>query len=107
MDVDGDRIRFTFKGKSGIDHEKDITNPTVVKTIRKCIELPGYEVFQYLNEEHQRHTVDSAEVNQYLQDTTGEQITAKDFRTWGGTMLSANYLCQMETPKTKDDKKKI
>ncbi|MEK7605747.1 MAG: DNA topoisomerase IB [Patescibacteria group bacterium] len=106
VDVDGDRIRFTFKGKSGIDHEKDITNPTVVKTIRKCIELPGYEVFQYLNEEHQRHTVDSAEVNQYLQDTTGEQITAKDFRTWGGTMLSANYLCQMETPKTKDDKKK-
>ncbi len=105
VDVDGDRIKFSFKGKSGVEHEKDITNPTVVKTIRKCIELPGYEVFQYLDENRERHTVDSEEVNEYLQSVTGEQVTAKDFRTWGGTMLSANYLCQMDQPKTQEEKK--
>ena len=89
VDFDGDHVRFTFKGKSGVDHEKEITNPTVVKTIRKCIDLPGYEVFQYLDDEKNRHTVDSQEVNDYLRDMTGEKITAKDFRTWGGTMISA------------------
>lgn len=92
VDLEGDRVRFSFKGKSGIEHEKEITNPTVVKTIRKCIELPGYEVFQYLDEEKNRHAVDSQEVNEYLQEMTGEKITAKDFRTWGGTMISAQTL---------------
>lgn len=95
VDIDGDRIRFAFTGKSGIDHEEEITNPVVVKTIKKCIELPGYEVFQYYDENKERRAVDSAQVNEYLQEITKEKITAKDFRTWGGTMLSAQILCQL------------
>lgn len=106
VDLDGDHVRFTFKGKSGIEHEKEITNPTVVKTIRKCIELPGYEVFQYLDDDRNRHTVDSQEVNDYLRETTGEQITAKDFRTWGGTMISAQTLVQLGSPENKTNLKK-
>ncbi|CAN5136025.1 DNA topoisomerase IB [soil metagenome] len=106
VDVDGDHIKFTFKGKSGVEHEKEITNPTVVKTIRKCIELPGYEVFQYLDEDHNRHTVDSQEVNEYLQSLTNEQITAKDFRTWGGTMISAQTLVKIGPAETKTALKK-
>ena len=106
VNLDGDRIRFSFKGKSGVEHEKDITNPAVVKTIKKCIDLPGYEVFQYLDEDKNRRTVDSQEVNDYLKETTGEQITAKDFRTWGGTMLSAQTLVKLGSTKDKNNIKK-
>lgn len=102
VDVDGDRVRFAFTGKSGIEHEQEITNPIVVKTIRKCIELPGYEVFQYLDEEKNKRTVDAADVNQYLQEITGEKVTAKDFRTWGGTIISAQTLVQLGEPEDKE-----
>lgn len=103
VDIDGDRVRFAFTGKSGIDHEEEITNPIIVKTIKKCIELPGYEVFQYLDENRERKAVDSAQVNDYLQDITREKITAKDFRTWGGTMLSAQILCQLGATRNKEE----
>ncbi len=101
VDLEGDRVRFAFTGKSGIEHEQEITNPIVVRTIRKCIELPGYEVFQYLDEEKNKRTVDAADVNQYLQEITGEKITAKDFRTWGGTIISAQTLVQIGEPESK------
>ncbi len=106
VDFEGDHVKFSFKGKSGVEHEKEITNPTVVKTIRKCIELPGYEVFQYLDEDKNRHTVDSQDVNDYLQEVTGEKISAKDFRTWGGTMISAQTLDKIGPAENKTQLKK-
>jgi DNA topoisomerase-1 len=94
VDVRGNRVRFSFRGKSGVDHELDISDPIVAKTIKACIELPGYELFQYVDEDGERHVVDSADVNHYLQTHTGADFSAKDFRTWGGSVLAGDSLYQ-------------
>ena len=89
VDVRGTTITFNFRGKSGIDHVLQISNPVVAKTIKKCIELPGYELFKFIDADGDRHVVDSADVNAFLKDVTQDDFTAKDFRTWGATTLSA------------------
>ena len=94
--VRGDKIKFSFKGKSGVYHELDISHPRVAQTIKECIELPGYEIFQYLDEEQQRQRVDSRDVNEYLQELTGEALSAKDFRTWGGTTLAGDLFYSLD-----------
>lgn len=90
--IRGSRIYFSFKGKSGIWADIEVSHPTIAKTIKKCIELPGYELFQFIDEDGDKHTVDSNDVNLFLQDTTHEDFSAKDFRTWGASKLSANKL---------------
>lgn len=90
--VKGNTVTFSFKGKSGVEHELDVTNPTVAKTIKACIDLPGYELFQYVDEDDKRHVVDSADVNSYLRAHTGADFSAKDFRTWGGSVLAGDSL---------------
>lgn len=90
--IRGNDIQFDFKGKSGVNHSVQVDNPKIAKTLKMCIELPGYELFKYVDEKGERHLIDSGLVNQYLSDTTGEDISAKDFRTWGGTVLSAETL---------------
>lgn len=94
-------VSLNFKGKSGVMHEVDITNPRIVKTIRKCVELPGYELFHYLDDNGQKNTIDSEDVNQYLKHITDEDFTAKDFRTWGGTVLAASTLNELGLYDTK------
>lgn len=90
--VKNNQATFQFVGKSGVSHFVQVSNPKVVKTIRRCVELPGYELFQFIDDEGERHTVDSSDVNQFLKDVTKEDFSAKDFRTWGATNLSANSL---------------
>ncbi len=92
VEVEGNTIKFSFKGKSHVYHELDIRHPRVATTIRECIELPGYQLFQYVDEDDNRHKVDSADVNNYLKTITGESLSAKDFRTWGGTTLAGDRL---------------
>ena len=79
----GDKVMFNFKGKSGVYHELDIINPTVAKTIRECLDLPGYEIFHYLDADGNKRIVSSDDVNNYLKTHTGADFSAKDFRTWG------------------------
>lgn len=98
VDVAGNLVKFSFKGKSNVYHELDIRHPRVVSTIKKCIELPGYELFQYVDENNNRRTLDSSEVNEYLQQITGESLSAKDFRTWGGTTLAGDTLYKLGEP---------
>ncbi len=100
VEVEGNRIRFSFKGKSGIFHELDITHPRVASTIKKCIELPGYELFQYLTADQQRERIDSGDVNEYMKRITGEDLSAKDFRTWGGTTLAGDLFYQKGSPES-------
>lgn len=88
--VRGSEIEFNFKGKSGVEVNLSVTNKLVAKTIKKCIELPGYELFQYMDSDGQKRVVDSADVNEFLKGITKHDFTAKDFRTWGATDLSAN-----------------
>lgn len=93
--IRGDDVTLEFRGKSGIDHSITFSNPRVADIIKQCIDLPGYEIFQYLDQAGAKHGIDSGDVNLYLKEITGEDITAKDFRTWGGTNLSADTLYKL------------
>jgi DNA topoisomerase-1 len=94
--VAGATITFDFTGKSGVHHTIDVQNRKLAKIVQRCLDLPGYELFQYLDEDDQRHTIDSADVNDYLHEITGQHFTAKDFRTWAGTVLAAEMLRQFQ-----------
>jgi DNA topoisomerase I len=95
VQIKNGKVNLEFVGKSGVNHSVEINHPKIVKIIKSCIELPGYELFQYLDEEGEKHTIDSQDVNEYLKDVTGEDITAKDFRTWGATCLAADALVKI------------
>src|SRR6266571_1736879 len=87
--VEGTRLRFEFRGKGGKHHAVGISDRQLARVVRQCQELPGHELFQYLDEEGNRQSIDSADVNAYLREIGGDDFTAKDFRTWGGTVLAA------------------
>lgn len=95
VEIKNSLVVFEFTGKSGKKHQVGITHPKVIKTIKKLEELPGYELFQYLDENDQKHPVDSQEVNDYLKQIAKESVTAKDFRTWGGTVLTGVNLTKI------------
>ena len=90
------RIRFRFRGKGGKDHEAEVSDARLARIVRRCQELPGQELFAYLDEEGEARPVDSADVNDYLRQISGQEITAKDFRTWAGTVAAAAALREME-----------
>lgn len=87
--VRGSTVRFLFKGKSGREVEVGVTDARVARVIKRCEELPGQILFQYLGESGERGTVTSDEVNAYLREASGADFTAKDFRTWAATLLAA------------------
>lgn len=95
-DVHGSTISFSFKGKSGIDHDIELSDRQLANVVKKCQELPGQELFQYLDEDGNRQSVDSADVNAYLKEISGHDFTAKDYRTWAGTMLAAEALAEFD-----------
>jgi len=94
--IAGGRVRFAFKGKSGISHDVDLDDRRLARIVKACRDLPGYELFQYLDDEGRRQTIDSADVNAYLREISGQDFTAKDFRTWAGTVLAARALAEVE-----------
>jgi len=104
--IEGSRIHISFRGKSGKHHETDINDRRLARIVKSCRDLPGYELFQYMDVEGQRHTVGSAEVNEYLREITGEEITAKDFRTWAGTQLVAEALREFEAFDSEAERKR-
>ncbi|MDB5303297.1 MAG: topoisomerase [Phycisphaerales bacterium] len=95
-DVHGSTVSFHFRGKSGVKREVDFTDPRIARIVRKCQELPGEELFGYVDEEGNTHDIRSTDVNDYLREITGEDYTAKDFRTWAGTVLAATALGEFE-----------
>jgi DNA topoisomerase-1 len=90
--VVGSEMRFEFRGKSRIQHAVSVTDKRIARIVQRCQELRGEELFKYLDDEGKRQTVQAEDVNAYLQEVTGRDITAKDFRTWAGTMLVAEAL---------------
>ncbi|WP_158808809.1 DNA topoisomerase IB [Beijerinckia sp. L45] len=94
--VDGATLRFDFKGKSGKTWNLNVKDRRVAKVVKAIHELPGQHLFQYLDEDGKRQPVDSADVNDYLREITGEDVTAKDFRTWAGTVLASMALSEFE-----------
>jgi DNA topoisomerase-1 len=96
--VDGRGLRFVFTGKSGQEHEITVADPRLVRIIRRLDDLPGQHLFQYLDGDGARRPVQSGDVNAYLRAVTGSDVTAKDFRTWMGTLLAAAGLAAVERP---------
>jgi DNA topoisomerase-1 len=90
--VSGSKLRFEFRGKSGIPHSVAVTDRRIARIVQHCQELPGQELFQYLDDDGRRQSVDAGDINQYLREIAGRQVTAKDFRTFAGTMLAAQAL---------------
>jgi DNA topoisomerase-1 len=104
--VVGHELRFEFRGKSGIQHAVAVTDRRIARIVQRCQALRGEELFKYLDDEGKRQTVQAEDVNQYLQDITGRDITAKDFRTWAGTMLVAEALRKTGPAETKREAEK-
>jgi DNA topoisomerase-1 len=96
VQVEGAQLRFNFKGKSGKTHSISIQDRRLARVVRRCQDLPGQELFQYEGESGEVQTIDSGDVNDYLKEISGDDFTAKDFRTWAGTMLAAIALQEME-----------
>jgi DNA topoisomerase-1 len=86
--IEAGQLRFRFRGKSGIEHDVTIDNPRIKRIVRRCAELPGHDLFQYLDEDGARHTVGSADINDYLRRASGADFTAKDYRTWAGSVYA-------------------
>jgi len=103
--VKGARLRFRFRGKSGRQHEVDVTDRRIAKIVAKCQDLPGQDLFQYVNDDGDARDVTSQDVNDYLREITNEDFTAKDFRTWAGTLLAALALNAQESFETKKQAK--
>jgi DNA topoisomerase I len=92
VSIEGAQLMFRFRGKSGQEHTIQLTDRKLARVVGQCQDLPGYQLFEYLNESDEVCRIDSADVNRYLQEITGQAFTAKDFRTWAGTVLTAREL---------------
>jgi DNA topoisomerase-1 len=107
VEVSGSNLRFRFRGKNGKDRAIDITDSRLARVVKSCQEIPGYDLFQYIDEYGQYRTVNSTDVNAYLREITGQEFTAKDFRTWAGTVLAVLTLyesgeCDSDTKSKKN-----
>jgi DNA topoisomerase I len=96
VQISGGRVRFAFRGKSGVEHDVDLTDRRLARIVKACRDIPGYDLFQYYDENGERQAIGSADVNAYLQEITGKDFTSKDFRTWAGTVLAAQLLRDFE-----------
>jgi DNA topoisomerase I len=94
--VEGSKIHFKFLGKSGVKHAIDIKDRQLARIVQKCRDIPGQDLFQYYDEAGQRQSITSTDVNAYLRDISGQDFTAKDFRTWAGTVLALLTLSRCE-----------
>jgi DNA topoisomerase-1 len=106
VEVQGTALRFNFRGKSGKEHDISLRDRRLAGLVRRLQELPGQEVFQYLDEDGNRHTVDSDDVNAYLREITGQEFSAKDFRTWAGTIICAVALRELDACTSESEAKR-
>jgi DNA topoisomerase-1 len=98
VDVDGAALRFAFRGKGGKEHTVGVRDPRLARIVRRLHALPGRKLFQYVDTSGERRTIEAADVNTYLREVAGEEFTAKDFRTWAGTVLAAVALAEAGRP---------
>ena len=106
VEIEGSKIAFTFRGKSGKDHNISITDRKLARIVKQARDIPGQELFQYIDAAGEHRTIGSADVNTYLREITGQDFTAKDFRTWAGTLLAAMALQEFEKFDTQTQAKK-
>lgn len=100
------KVEFKFKGKKGVTHDIFLKDKKLARIIRECRDVPGRELFQYYDEEGAHHSIDSGMVNEYIREISGEDFTAKDFRTWAGTVHAFSALCKVGLCDTKTETKR-
>jgi DNA topoisomerase-1 len=105
VEIEGARVRLNFRGKGGKVHTVQVSDRRLARLVKRCRDLPGQELFQYLDEEGEPQPIDSADVNEYLRLISGEDFTAKDFRTWAGTLVAARGLPNADASDSKRDAK--
>ena len=98
--VEGSQLRFKFRGKSGVPHEVALNDARLARIVRRMQELPGEELFQYIDDDGDTRAIESADVNEYLRSIAGDDFTSKDFRTWAGTLLCARALSALPPPRS-------
>jgi DNA topoisomerase I len=98
------RAVLNFRGKGGVQHEVLIDDRRIAKIVRRCQEIPGQDLFQYINDEGQRCPIDSGQVNDYLREAMGDDFTAKDFRTWGATLHAITLLAATPLPEAPSER---
>jgi DNA topoisomerase-1 len=106
VEVAGSTVRFHFRGKSGVEHDIDVKDRRAAAVIKRCQGLPGQDLFEYKDEHGELQTIDSDDVNEYLRAISGQDFTAKDFRTWAGTVLAAMALQEFEATETETQARK-
>jgi DNA topoisomerase-1 len=106
VQVKNESVKFSFVGKKGIFHQVEMKNKTLAEIIKQCRDIPGKELFQYYDDHGKRHSVDSIKVNSYLQKITGENFTAKDFRTWAGSLSAIRAIRNLNGDKLNSSIKK-
>ena len=104
--IAGAKLLFHFRGKSGQEHTIELTDRRLARVVKRCQDLPGYELFQYVDESGAACAIDSADVNHYIREIAGDEFTAKDFRTWAGAVLAVRELCAAGPARTETEKKK-
>lgn len=106
VSVNGDKMRFAFRGKKGIQHDITLKNKKLARTVEQCKDIPGKELFQYYDETGNRRIIESGMVNEYIKKSTGRDFSAKDFRTWAGSVHALETLCSTEEVTTESERKK-
>lgn len=101
------KLHFSFKGKKGVKHNISFTNKRLARIVQQCKEIPGKELFQYYDEEGKRRPIDSGMVNDYIKEISGDDFTAKDFRTWSGTINAFLALNELGMANTETERKKL
>lgn len=95
LKIEGDTVIFEYTGKWGQEHRKAVTDPRIRRVVEECVDLPGYEVFKYVDESGEVRDVKSRDLNAYIKEVMGDEFTAKDFRTWAGTLIAAVTLARL------------
>jgi DNA topoisomerase-1 len=106
VSITGDKLRFAFRGKKGIQHEITLKNKKLARTVEQCRDIPGKELFQYYDETGNRRIIESGMVNEYIKKSTGGDFSAKDFRTWAGSVHALETLCSLSDVITEAERKK-
>lgn len=105
--INGSAMKLSFKGKKGIYHEINLTDRSLARLVKKCRDIPGQELFQYYTPDGERKSIDSGKINRYIKEVTCCDFTAKDFRTWSGTLEALRHLASYEYPDNEIKRKKI
>ena len=105
VEIKGQKIQFSFKGKKGIYHDIDLKNAKLAKAVKNCRDIPGKELFQYYDDDGKRHAIESGMVNDYIKEISGEDFTAKDFRTWSGTVNALIAFKEIEAQEIEENQK--